>query len=104
MAGSGDALSRLGGGAARAVLRDEVESDCRGSAADPAVQKESFQVRPRRSQLRNRRTKSVPTAAIGGYTTRQATLFNRLNTSTQRLGRVCRHLDPLVRKVRARPA
>ena len=105
LAGSGTALSRLGGGiGTRGPGETKLESDRRRIRVRiQAIQREIDQVRQRRSQLRERRHKqSVPTVALVGYTNAgKTTLFNRLTqehaTTSDALFVT---LDPLVRRVR----
>jgi GTPase len=105
LAGSGTALSRLGGGiGTRGPGETKLESDRRRIRVRiQAVQKEIDQVRQRRSQLRERRHKqSVPTVALVGYTNAgKTTLFNRLTDETAAASNALFvTLDPLVRRVR----
>ena len=105
LAGSGTALSRLGGGiGTRGPGETKLESDRRRIRVRiQAVQKEIDQVRQRRSQLRERRHKqSVPTVALVGYTNAgKTTLFNRLTDETAVASNALFvTLDPLVRRVR----
>ena len=105
LAGSGTALSRLGGGiGTRGPGETKLESDRRRIRVRiQAVQREIEQVRQRRSQLRERRHKqSVPTVALVGYTNAgKTTLFNRLTDETAVASdALFVTLDPLVRRVR----
>ncbi len=105
LAGSGTALSRLGGGiGTRGPGETKLESDRRRIRARiQSIQKEIDQVRQRRSQLRERRHKqSVPTVALVGYTNAgKTTLFNRLTDETAAASNALFvTLDPLVRRVR----
>ena len=104
LAGSGTALSRLGGGiGTRGPGETKLETDRRRIRVRiKAVQREIEHVRSRRSQLRERRQKrSVPTVALVGYTNAgKTTLFNRVT----REGAVASDalfvtLDPLLRRV-----
>lgn len=105
LAGSGTALSRLGGGiGTRGPGETKLETDRRRLRVRiQAIQREIDQVRQRRSQLRDRRRKqSVPTVALVGYTNAgKTTLFNRL-TREKALASDALFvtLDPLVRQVR----
>jgi GTP-binding protein HflX len=107
LAGSGTALSRLGGGiGTRGPGETKLEADRRRIRVRiQAIQREIDQVRQRRSQLRERRQKrSIPTVALVGYTNAgKTTLFNRL-TNEQALASDALFvtLDPLVRQVRLR--
>jgi GTPase len=105
LAGSGTALSRLGGGiGTRGPGETKLESDRRRIRARiQAIQREIEQVRQRRSQLRERRHKqSVPTIALVGYTNAgKTTLFNRLTDETAVTSdALFVTLDPLIRRVR----
>jgi GTP-binding protein HflX len=105
LAGSGTALSRLGGGiGTRGPGETKLESDRRRIRTRiQAIQHEIDQVRQRRSQLRERRHKqSVPTVALVGYTNAgKTTLFNRLTNETAVASNALFvTLDPLVRRVR----
>ena len=105
LAGSGTALSRLGGGiGTRGPGETKLESDRRRIRVRiQAIQHEIDQVRQRRSQLRERRHKqSVPTVALVGYTNAgKTTLFNRLTNETAVASNALFvTLDPLVRRVR----
>lgn len=105
LAGSSDALSRLGGGiGTRGPGETKLETDRRRIRVRiQAIQHEIDQVRQRRSQLRERRQKqSVPTVALVGYTNAgKTTLFNRLtDASAVASDALFVTLDPLVRKVR----
>ena len=105
LAGSGTALSRLGGGiGTRGPGETKLETDRRRIRVRiQTVQREIDQVRQRRSQLRDRRHKqSVPTVALVGYTNAgKTTLFNRLtHEHADASDALFVTLDPLVRKVR----
>jgi GTPase len=105
LAGSGVALSRLGGGiGTRGPGETKLETDRRRIRMRiQAIQREIDQVRQRRSQLRDRRHKqSVPTVALVGYTNAgKTTLFNRLtHEQADASDALFVTLDPLVRKVR----
>ena len=105
LAGSGTALSRLGGGiGTRGPGETKLESDRRRIRVRiQSIQREIDQVRQRRSQLRERRHKqSVPTVALVGYTNAgKTTLFNRLTDETAVASdALFVTLDPLVRRVR----
>jgi GTP-binding protein HflX len=105
LAGSGAALSRLGGGiGTRGPGETKLETDRRRIRVRlQSVQREIDQVRQRRSQLRDRRHKqSVPTVALVGYTNAgKTTLFNRLtHEHADASDALFVTLDPLVRKVR----
>ena len=105
LAGSGLALSRLGGGiGTRGPGETKLETDRRrirtrihhiGKAID--------EVRRRRAQLRERRQKqALPTVALVGYTNAgKTTLFNLLTRETaEATDALFVTLDPLVRRVR----
>jgi GTP-binding protein HflX len=105
LAGSGTALSRLGGGiGTRGPGETKLETDRRRIRVRiQSIQREIDQVRQRRSQLRERRQKrSVPTVALVGYTNAgKTTLFNRLTNETAVASNALFvTLDPLVRQVR----
>jgi len=105
LAGSGTALSRLGGGiGTRGPGETKLETDRRRIRVRiQAIQREIDHVRRRRSQLRERRQKrSVPTVALVGYTNAgKTTLFNRMtNESAPASDALFVTLDPLVRQVR----
>ena len=105
LAGSGTALSRLGGGiGTRGPGETKLEVDRRRIRVRiQSLQREIDQVRRRRSQLRERRQKrSTPTVALVGYTNAgKTTLFNRLtNEAAAASDALFVTLDPLVRRVR----
>jgi GTP-binding protein HflX len=105
LAGSGTALSRLGGGiGTRGPGETKLETDRRRIRIRvQAVRREIEQVRQRRSQLRERRQKrSVPTVALVGYTNAgKTTLFNGLTGGDAAASdALFVTLDPLVRRVR----
>ncbi len=105
LAGSGTALSRLGGGiGTRGPGETKLETDRRRIRTRiKAVNDDIDQVRQRRSQLRERRQKaSVPTVALVGYTNAgKTTLFNVLTRSNAEASdALFVTLDPLVRQVR----
>src|SRR5690242_2831187 len=105
LAGSGDALSRLGGGiGTRGPGETKLETDRRRIRTRiHAVSEDIEQVRKRRSQLRERRHKaSVPTVALVGYTNAgKTTLFNVLtHADAVASNALFVTLDPLVRQVR----
>src|SRR4029450_2710077 len=107
LAGSGTALSRLGGGiGTRGPGETKLETDRRRIRVRiQAIQREIDQVRLRRSQLRERRQKrSVPTVALVGYTNAgKTTLFNHMtNEDAVASDALFVTLDPLVRQVRLR--
>jgi len=105
LVGSGDALSRLGGGiGTRGPGETKLETDRRRIRVRiQAIQREIDHVRQRRSQLRERRHKqSVPTVALVGYTNAgKTTLFNRLtNEQAVASDALFVTLDPLLRRAR----
>lgn len=105
LAGSGTALSRLGGGiGTRGPGETKLETDRRRVRTRvQAVRRDIEQVRQRRGQLRERRQKrSVPTLALVGYTNAgKTTLFNQLTGSEAAASdALFVTLDPLVRRVR----
>jgi GTP-binding protein HflX len=105
LAGSGTALSRLGGGiGTRGPGETKLETD-RRRVRDRihALQREIDQIRRRRRSLRGRRQKTaVPTVALVGYTNAgKATLFNLLTRErAEATDALFVTLDPLVRQVR----
>jgi GTP-binding protein HflX len=105
LAGSSDALSRLGGGiGTRGPGETKLETDRRRIRTKiHALSEDIEQVRRRRSQLRERRHKtSVPTVALVGYTNAgKTTLFNVLTKAdAEASDALFVTLDPLVRQVR----
>ena len=105
LAGSGTALSRLGGGiGTRGPGETKLETDRRRIRTRiRSIQREIDYVRQRRAQLRDRRQRqSVPTVALVGYTNAGKTsLFNRLtNERAVASDALFVTLDPLVRQVR----
>ena len=105
LAGSGTALSRLGGGiGTRGPGETKLETDRRRIRHRISVLSgEIDTVRRRRAQLRERRHKaSVPTVALVGYTNAgKTTLFNALTGNTAVASNALFvTLDPLVRKVK----
>lgn len=105
LAGSGTALSRLGGGiGTRGPGETKLETDRRRIRDRiSAIQREIDQVRQRRTQVRERRQKrSVPVVALVGYTNAgKTTLFNRLtHAHAVASDALFVTLDPLVRQVR----
>jgi GTP-binding protein HflX len=105
LAGSGGALSRLGGGiGSRGPGETKLETDRRRIRTRiHAISEDIDQVRKRRSQLRERRRKgSVPTVALVGYTNAgKTTLFNVLTRAdAEASNALFVTLDPLVRQVR----
>ena len=105
LAGSGAALSRLGGGiGTRGPGETKLETDRRRIRTRiHAVAASIEDVRKRRAQLRERRHKaSVPTVALVGYTNAgKTTLFNVLTRSdAEASDALFVTLDPLVRQVR----
>src|SRR6476619_4712416 len=105
LAGSGTALSRLGGGVGtRGPGETKLESVRRRIRVRiQSIQREIDQVRQRRGQLRERRQKhSVPTVALVGYTNAgKTTLLNRLtNEKAVESDALFVTLDPMVRQIR----
>ncbi len=105
LAGSGAALSRLGGGiGTRGPGETKLETDRRRIRQRiQQIGREIEQVRQRRAQLRERRQKrAVPTVALVGYTNAgKTTLFNRLTREgAEATDALFVTLDPLVRRVR----
>lgn len=105
LAGSGTALSRLGGGiGTRGPGETKLETDRRRIRYRISMlSKEIEAVRTRRGQLRERRQKAaVPTVALVGYTNAgKTTLFNLLTgDSAVASDALFVTLDPLVRKVK----
>jgi GTPase len=105
LAGSGAALSRLGGGiGTRGPGETKLEVDRRRIRQRiHALAREIETVRQRRAQLRERRHKSaVPTVALVGYTNAgKTTLFNRLTSErAEASDALFVTLDPIVRQVK----
>lgn len=105
LAGSSEALSRLGGGiGTRGPGETKLETDRRRVRTRiNAIEREIERVRDRRSQLRDRRHKArVPTVALVGYTNAgKTTLFNRLTHATAVASdALFVTLDPLVRQAK----
>jgi GTP-binding protein HflX len=105
LAGSGTALSRLGGGiGTRGPGETKLETDRRRIRTRIHTISEDIEgIRQRRTQLRERRHKaSVPTVALVGYTNAgKTTLFNALTRSeAEASNALFVTLDPLVRQVR----
>src|SRR5205814_5698226 len=103
LAGSGDALSRLGGGiGTRGPGETKLETDRRRIRTRiHAISDDIDHVRKRRSQLRERRRKSsVPTVALVGYTNAgKTTLVNRLTRADAEASNALLGTpDPLVRQ------
>lgn len=105
LAGSGTALSRLGGGiGTRGPGETKLETDRRRVRARiQALDREIEHVRRRRARSRERRHKrAVPTLALVGYTNAgKTTLFNRLTAGDAVTSEALfMTVDPLVRRVR----
>ena len=105
LAGSGTALSRLGGGiGSRGPGETKLETDRRRIRTRiHAISDDIDQVRKRRTQLRERRHKaSVQTVALVGYTNAgKTTLFNVLaRADAEASNALFVTLDPLIRQVR----
>ncbi len=105
LAGSGTALSRLGGGiGTRGPGETKLETDRRRIRERiQSLQREIDHVRQRRARVRERRHKAdVPTVALVGYTNAgKTTLFNRLtHERAVASDALFVTLDPLVRQVR----
>ena len=105
LAGSSDALSRLGGGiGTRGPGETKLETDRRRIRTRiHAVSEDIEQVRQRRAQLRERRQKAaVPVVALVGYTNAgKTTLFNTLTRAdAEASDALFVTLDPIVRQVR----
>jgi GTP-binding protein HflX len=105
LAGSSDALSRLGGGiGTRGPGETKLETDRRRIRQRIASLKVDIaEVRRRRAYLRARRGRSdVPTVALVGYTNAgKTTLFNRLTGAAAAASdALFVTLDPLVRRVK----
>jgi len=105
LAGSGTALSRLGGGiGTRGPGETKLETDRRRIRTRiHAVSEGIEEVRRRRAQLRERRQKAaVPTVALVGYTNAgKTTLFNRLTRAgAEASDALFVTLDPLIRQLR----
>src|SRR5687768_2149874 len=105
LAGSGTALSRLGGGiGTRGPGETKLETDRRRIRYRISLLSQEIEtVRKRRTQLRERRQKaSVPTVALVGYTNAgKTTLFNVLtHAEAEASNALFVTLDPLVRQVR----
>jgi GTP-binding protein HflX len=105
LAGSRDALSRLGGGiGTRGPGETKLETDRRRIRHRiAALETEIDDVRRRRAYLRTRRGRSdVPTVALVGYTNAgKTTLFNRLTgANAEASDALFVTLDPLMRRVK----
>jgi GTP-binding protein HflX len=105
LAGSGAALSRLGGGiGTRGPGETKLETDRRRLRQRiHSLSREIETVRQRRAQLRERRHKSeVPTVALVGYTNAgKTTLFNLLTSERAAASdALFVTLDPIVRQVK----
>ena len=99
LAGSGTALSRLGGGiGTRGPGETKLETDRRRIRTRiHAVSEDIEAVRRRRAQLRERRHKgSVPTVALVGYTNAgKTTLFNAHTVGRRSVQRALRDVGPV---------
>ena len=105
LAGSSDALSRLGGGiGTRGPGETKLETDRRRIRTRIAALKADIaEVGRRRSYLRSRRRRAdIPAVALVGYTNAgKTTLFNRLTGSDAVASpSLFQTLDPLVRRIR----
>ena len=105
LAGSGTALSRLGGGiGTRGPGETKLETDRRRIRQRiQQISREIDDLRRRRTRLRERRQKqSIPTISLVGYTNAgKTTLFNLLTRETAEANdALFVTLDPLVRRVR----
>jgi GTPase len=105
LAGSGTALSRLGGGiGTRGPGETKLETDRRRIRQRiQQISREIDELRRRRTRLRERRQKqSIPTVSLVGYTNAgKTTLFNLLTRETAEASdALFVTLDPLVRRVR----
>jgi GTP-binding protein HflX len=105
LAGSSDALSRLGGGiGTRGPGETKLETDRRRIRTRiAALKSEIAEVGRRRGYLRSRRKRDdVPSVALVGYTNAgKTTLFNRLTgAGAVASASLFQTLDPLVRRVR----
>src|SRR3954464_11731063 len=105
LAGSGTALSRLGGGiGTRGPGETKLETDRRRIRQRiQQISREIDELRRRRTRLRERRQKqSIPTISLVGYTNAgKTTLFNLLTRETAEANdALFVTLDPLVRRVR----
>jgi len=105
LAGSGAALSRLGGGiGTRGPGETKLETDRRRIRQRIAqINRWIDEVRKRRAQIRERRQKqALPTAALVGYTNAgKTTLFNSVTRqAAEASDALFVTLDPLVRRVR----
>jgi GTP-binding protein HflX len=105
LAGSSDALSRLGGGiGTRGPGETKLETDRRRIRTRIAALKaEIAEVGRRRGYLRSRRKRAdVPSVALVGYTNAgKTTLFNRLTGAAAAASpSLFQTLDPLVRRIR----
>ena len=105
LAGSGIAMSRLGGGiGTRGPGETKLETDRRRIRHRiAALKRDIADVRLRRGHLRGRRTRrDVPTVALVGYTNAgKTTLFNALtNSMAVASSAMFQTLDPLVRRLK----